>query len=185
MSPTDDDAEYDTEIDERVHFLPTRWVFPLTGGGYALVLPQPFIELLAARIGDLRTLLMSDAEDPSLRPLFPTAYDQHPDLDAEYQRLMRSELLSSRLAAFDTVEQTAHREELSESELYQWMQSINAVRLAIAERNGFNLEDGGEPSQGDPAYDEFQVLELLGVLLSDIVRGLRAGGCVNDAGTRD
>jgi len=181
----DDDDEHDIDEGGEWVFLPLRWVYVLEDGGYSIKMPGAFLELIADRIGVLRTTLMSDADDPSLRPLFPTAYDQHPEYDEEYQRLMRSELLSSRLSAFDTVEQTMQKERLTESELYQWMQSINAVRLALAERNGFNLEEDHEIKTDDPRYYDFEVLDLLTHMLSEIVGALRAGGSVDDAGTRD
>lgn len=177
--------EDEPEDEDELVFLPTHWVYALEEGGYYLAMPDAFLALIAEHIGALRTALMSDADDPKLRPLFPTAYNEDPELDAEYQRLMRSELLSSRLAAFDTVEQTMQKDVLTESELYQWMQSINAVRLAIAERNGFNLEEDDDPDPDDPRYYEFEVLELFGLLMSEIVHALRAGSSVDDAGRSD
>ena len=71
---------------------------------------------------------MSDANlDGDLQRLFPTVYNQHEHLDEEYQRLMRSELVASRLGALDTVEQTLDAETVTTDELNQWMQAVNVL----------------------------------------------------------
>ena len=41
-----------------------------------------------------------------MRRLFPTAYPDDPEKEAEYQRFMRDELVASRTAALDAVEAT-------------------------------------------------------------------------------
>ena len=48
---------------------------------------------------ELRDSLLTTTVDASLRRLFPTAYHNDAKKDAEYQRLMREELLASRLSS--------------------------------------------------------------------------------------
>jgi hypothetical protein len=73
-----------------------------------------------------------------LARLFPPAYsgaDTDPDLaerEEEYQRLMREELVQSRLASISTVrEALTNPRHLSEPQLIAFMQSINALRLVL------------------------------------------------------
>jgi hypothetical protein len=54
---------------------------------------------LNALLDQLRDVLMNDSSSDIARRLFPAAYHQDEQHEQEYQRLMRDELLSSRLAS--------------------------------------------------------------------------------------
>ena len=76
-----------------------------------------------------------------IRRLFPTAYPDDPERDAEYQRFMREELVASHLGAIDRVERTLESEELTEAELLGWMQSSTpfgscSARCSTSARTG-------------------------------------------------
>jgi hypothetical protein len=101
-------------------------------GKYRLVLPKDHCEVLTHLISQLRDSMLTTTDDASLRRLFPTAYHNDAKKDAEYQRLMRDELLASRLASIDTALAVISRsDELTESEIDAFAKSINSLRLVI------------------------------------------------------
>jgi uncharacterized protein DUF2017 len=150
-------------------------VFPRNADGtYEVLLPIELRRLLGAHLEGLRTRLMADEDDPDMRRLFPTAYNQHQHLDEEYQRLMRSELLASRLTALDTVEQTLAVDTLTADDLNQWMQSINSLRLVL----GTSLDVSEEPRQpdpDDPRIADYELYDLLNFVLVAILDALQSG----------
>ncbi len=101
-------------------------------GTYKLDLPKDHCEVLTHLITGLRDSLLNTTDDSSLRRLFPTAYHNDAKKDAEYQRLMREELLASRLTSIETaLEVIGASNELSESEIDAFGRSINSLRLVI------------------------------------------------------
>ncbi len=101
-------------------------------GTYKLDLPKDHCEVLTHLITGLRDSLLNTTDDSSLRRLFPTAYHNDAKKDAEYQRLMREELLASRLTSIETaLKVIGASNELSESEIDAFGRSINSLRLVI------------------------------------------------------
>src|SRR3954453_6230222 len=77
------------------------------GDQYSINLEPEERELIHRLMLELRQLLDDpDDADGRLRRLYPAAYHQEADrgLDEEYQRLMRDELLASRLKGLDLVD---------------------------------------------------------------------------------
>src|SRR5436305_8789472 len=87
-------------------------------GRYSIRLPDEERELLRRLPGQLRELLGTD--DPSLRRLFPPAYLDDPEKDADYQRLTRDELLMRHEQSLATMEETIDAAELDEEQLHAW-----------------------------------------------------------------
>ena len=100
---------------------------------FKLGLPEAERDVLRNLLPQLRDAGAEPAEgrDDRIRRVFPTAYPDEPELDAEYQRFMREELVASHTAAIDRVEASLDRTELTEAELLSWVQSINSVRLVL------------------------------------------------------
>ena len=94
-------------------------------------------EALIGLLDQLRDSLMTGSTDENLKRLFPTAYHQDPKHDEEYQRLMRDDLLASRLQSLGTATAVLSRESpdnatvLSDQELDEFARSINNLRLVI------------------------------------------------------
>jgi hypothetical protein len=144
----------------------------LGDGRYEINLHESTLEVLAAFLEQFRELLMGT--DDSLRRLFPVAYLNDPERDAEYQQMMHGELLESRFAAIETMEATLQADTVSESELTQWMQSINALRLVIGTRLDVS-EEPVEIEPDDPDAMLYAMYELFGNLVDLIVRVLTPG----------
>jgi hypothetical protein len=149
-----------------------RYRVRASGSGFDINLPDEERQLLKHLLPQLREV-MTDPSDDRARRLFPTAYADDAERDAEYQRFMRDELVTSRLAALDRFEETAMAKSVDEGTLLGWMQSINAVRLVLG-----TLLDVGEDSdptevdQTHPNYAEYALYGYLSALLHEIVEAL-------------
>jgi len=101
-------------------------------GTYKLKLADDHREVLTHLLTQLRDSLLTTTDDAALRRLFPTAYHDDPKKDAEYQRLMREELLASRLSSIEiALAVISRRDELNESEIDAFSRSINSLRLVL------------------------------------------------------
>ncbi|MFM8687276.1 MAG: DUF2017 family protein, partial [Acidimicrobiaceae bacterium] len=129
-------------------------------------------------------------DDANLRRLFPTAYNNDAKKDAEYQRLMRDELLESRLAAIDvTIKVIAQDDEISAEEIDAFARSINSLRLVLGTTLDIAESDYGSQSDtqqsensdsdGASEADEFliqkELYEYLGWLLEWTVGAQSSG----------
>jgi hypothetical protein len=165
-------------------------VFRLKNGNYKIDLADDHRQLLTQLVEQLRDSLSTTTDDSNLRRLFPTAYNNDAKKDAEYQRLMRDELLESRLSAIDvTMKVIAKDNEISAEEIDAFARSINSLRLVlgttldIAESDygtqsdtqlGEN-SDSDEVSEADEYLIQKELYEYLGWLLEWTV-GAQSGG---------
>jgi len=139
-------------------------------GSYALRLPDGERDILRQLPGELKQLLDSD-DDPALRRLFPPAYTDDVVKDAEYQMLMRRELLERHRASLDVVERTVDAEVVSEDELSAWMAALNQLRLVLGTRLDVT-EDMEQPADDDPAARPYALYAYLSFLQDQIVSAL-------------
>jgi hypothetical protein len=138
-------------------------------GRYDIALDEIERRVLRITLDQLRDLLLSD--DGLLRRLFPPAYLQDPDRDKDYQQLMKGELIESRFAAIETMEETLDEKIVDEAALTRWMQAINSLRLVIGTR--LDVSETPElPDRDDPDYQLHVLYEEFGWLLGHIVRAL-------------
>ena len=121
-------------------------------------------------VGELRELLTTDAPDSEARVmlvrLFPVAYPDDDELEAEYQRLMRDDLVQSKLAAFDIVDRALEQgEPIDEGELIAFMQSVNSIRLVLGTMLGVsddpNIEEVTPGLEDSPEYHLYSYLSWL------------------------
>lgn len=159
-----------------------RPVVERTSAGYALHLDDEELDLLARLMGELRSLLVTDdpATAPLVRRLFPPAYHLADDAEAEaeYQRLMREELVASRLSSLNTVETALQqRAPFDEAGMQGLVQSLNGVRLVL----GTMLDVGEEHDpldvrDDDPLVGEHHLYAFLSWLLDACVAALTQRG---------
>jgi hypothetical protein len=120
---------------------------------------------------------VDDDHDPGLRRLYPTAYPDDPDRDADYAGLVHDDLVQLRLEAAATVEATAGSPSLTDDELAAWMQVLNGLRLLLGTRLDVSEEDQFDPEADDaPAR---ALLAWLGFLLEEAVVAARKPGGTN------
>lgn len=122
-------------------------VVRLKNGKFKIELADDHRRLLTQLIEQLRDSLTTTTDDANLRRLFPTAYNNDAKKDAEYQRLMRDELLESRLAAIDVaISVVAQDGDVSAEEIDAFSRSINSLRLVLGTTLDIAESDYGSPS---------------------------------------
>ena len=105
-----------------------------TPEGDVLVLLSPEERsLLLGLAGELRAQLEDESRDPSLRRLFPPAYDDADD-ERGYRELAGDELLSGRRQALELLAATARSDRLSAEEADAWLRALNDLRLVLGTR---------------------------------------------------
>jgi hypothetical protein len=142
-------------------------------GAIRVEIPASEQELLRHVLPQLRELLTQGASDDRTRRLFPTAYADDPEADAEYHAFMRNELVASRLAALGTIEETLGAKQLTEAEAVAWLQSINSVRLVLGSLLDVSEELDIESLPDDhPEIEGFVLYGYLSMLLDELVHAL-------------
>lgn len=156
-----------------------RFVAPVEAvdGGWRIGLDTAERELLTRLMGELQALLTGPDDNELLLRLFPAAYLDDEEKEAEYQRLMREELVASRLAAIASVTAVLRAdpdELLDEGQTIAFMQSINAVRLVLGAMLG--ISDDESADEADEADSpEHHLYDFLSWLLEWTVRSLSPG----------
>jgi hypothetical protein len=145
-------------------------------GGFELMLDREERTLLERLLDELSGLLTSDADEHRalLSKLFPPAYPDDEEKEDEYQRLMREELVASRLAAIGVMLEALRAddgERLDEPATIAFMQSLNAVRLVLGTMLGISDDDSADDVDGG-ASPEHQLYTFLSWLLEWTVQAL-------------
>ncbi len=152
-----------------------REVGPVTAnddGTYTINLQVHERETMLDLVSQLETVLSSGPDDERLRRLYPTAYNENPEHDAEYQGFMRDELTQSRTASIATVREMLRSDSpVSENQLGAFMMVLNNLRLILGTLLDVN-EDDDEPDETDPLYGQWQLYGYLGWLLEWVISSL-------------
>ena len=151
-------------------------VFRLKNGNYKIDLATDHRKLLTQLVEQLRDSLATTTDDANLRRLFPTAYNNDAKKDAEYQRLMRDELIASRLDSIATVDAFLGDDKLkiiSFSQLDAFCAALNSVRLVLGTLlNVGEIDD--DLDEDDPRHDELALYNFLSWLLDGAISALMA-----------
>jgi Domain of unknown function (DUF2017) len=146
-----------------------------SSGRYVLHLGKDERALLARLLGELRALVNDPVESSVARRLFPAVYPDDAELEAEYQRLMRDDLVSSRLAAVDVVESvlggSGRRVTLDDAQMQAFVQSVNAVRLVLGTLLDVT-EDEDESRPELASSPEYQLYAYLSWLLDSAIQAM-------------
>jgi len=146
--------------------------------GYVLNLGAEERELVARMLGELRDLLLSEDPQsaPLVRRLFPPAYlgDDHAEAESDYQRFMREELVASRLAAINAVEEMLRGSSpFDESTAMGLLQSLNNLRLVLGTMLDVGEEhDPRDVDDDDPRAGEHHLYSFLSWLVNELVDAL-------------
>lgn len=150
-----------------------------SGNGFVVDLGEEEAGLVRRLLDELRQLVSDPEPDGEARALlarlFPVTHPDDPDAEEEYQRLMRDELVASKLASFELVDATlAGDGRLDEAGLIAFMQSINSLRLALGTLLGVTDDPDAEvdPSSEDTA--EYHLYGYLSWLLEWSVRAIQS-----------
>ena len=145
-----------------------------SGDGFLIELGEDEAMLVARLLDEMRQLLTNPSPDSSEKlltaRLFPVAHPDDEVAEAEYQRLMRDELVESKLEAITQVERvlTAERRSdrvVDELGLVAFMQSLNAIRLVLGTMLGVSddptLDEVDEQLEQSPEYHLYAYLSWL------------------------
>jgi hypothetical protein len=144
-------------------------------GGVKLRLSREERALLAGLAAELRSLLEGETGDPSLRRLFPPAYEDEGD-ERDYRELMGGELLNGRREALELLARTADQKRLSADEAEAWLRALNDLRLVLGTRLDVRedtLLDELRPD--DPRSQQLAVYGYLSWVQEQLVTALSAG----------
>ena len=140
------------------------------GEGFVIALSPDEAELLQRLLGDLVDLLTADEPTPLLDRLFPVVHPDDPEQEAEYQRLMRPDLVQSKLSAIATINAALDGDgRLDEGGLLAFMQGVNSVRLVLGTMLGITDDDDPDEDDEEAPY-EMQLYVYLSWLLEWAVR---------------
>ena len=133
-------------------------------------------QLVARLLNELSQLLMGESGDPRLIRIFPPAYHLADDAeaDAEYQRLMREELVASRLSGITTVNDALQGPgPVGEETMIAFIQAINGLRLVLGTMLDVDEDDDPDAvDEDDPLVGEHHLYNFLSWLLDWAVRAL-------------
>ncbi len=145
-------------------------------GTYLLCIDTEDRRSLLRLLGELRDTLLDSSEPTDtttdkFRRLFPTAYHDDPESDIEYQRLMRGELMASRLDSISVARTALERMPdddtliLTPHELDVFTRSINNLRLVLGTMLDVQESDDLGEANDDPARLHLHLYSYLGWLL--------------------
>lgn len=133
-------------------------------------------QLVTRLLTELSQLLMGESDDPRLVRIFPPAYHLADDAeaDAEYQRLMREELVASRLSGITTVNAALQSPDVAgEETMIAFVQAINGLRLVLGTMLDVSEDqDSDDIDDADPLAGEHHLYNFLSWLLDWAVRAL-------------
>jgi Domain of unknown function (DUF2017) len=145
------------------------------GGGVALTLSSDERALLVGLTAELRSLLEGETSDPSLRRLFPPAYEDERQQNA-YRELTGEGLLGGRREALELLASTAERDSLTAEEADAWLRALNDLRLVLGTRLDVQEDTfAGELRPTDPRTPAFAVYGYLSWMQEELIEALSPG----------
>lgn len=145
-------------------------------GEFRLHLPPEEREVLRTLPARLRELLQEGVgSDPAVRRLFPSAYPDDPEAAAEFDSIVRDELMAGRMRAIETMERTLDASRLTEDELQAWLAAINDLRLVLGVRLGVTEDDDPDRFLDEGSKRAFALYVYLSYLEEDVVAALSSG----------
>jgi hypothetical protein len=139
--------------------------------GYVLRIAPHERVLIVRLLDELGELLTAPAGQPATARLFPVVHPDSPERETEYQRLMRDELVTSRLAGIETVKGvlggTTKKVTLTEEQLTSFMQAVNGVRLVLG--TILDVSEDDDVVEIEDHVPEYQLYAYLSWLLDSAV----------------
>ncbi len=146
-------------------------------GEFILRIPPPERDVLTGLPQMLRTVLeRDDRSDPVVKRLFPSAFLDDERSTAEFDSVVRDDLMAGRLAAIETMERTLQAVRLTEQELEAWLAAMNDLRLVLGVRLAVTEESTPEDFDDDEESGAaYALYAYLSYLEEDVVQALSSG----------
>jgi hypothetical protein len=147
-------------------------------GRYRVGLEGPEQQLLAMLPRQVQELL--EQNDPSTARVFPVAYTDDAEAEADYREMMGAQLLQQHQRALDTLAATAAATTIDETEVHEWLDALEVLRLVLGTQLDVS-EDGAVIEETDPRAAQFAVYHYLSMVQEEIIDALAAA--LPDQGT--
>ena len=148
-----------------------------SGSGYVLHIGKDEREVVARLLEELRTMQTDPAADEAVRRLFPVVHPNDAEQEAEYQRLMRDELVESRSAGITTAVEVLGRPgrkvSLDEPEMLAFVRALNSVRLVLGTVLDVTEDDDLNASPELLDSPEYQLYGYLSFVLDACIKALQ------------
>jgi hypothetical protein len=148
-----------------------RGAFGRGRNGFVLRIAPHERALVTRLLDELAAILRSPAEQAGAARLVPVVHPDDPEREAEYQRLMRDELVASRLAAIasvkDVLDRDAKKVSFTAEQLTAFMQAVNAVRLVLG--TILDVSEDDDVADLEDHVPEYQLYAYLSWLLDSAV----------------
>jgi hypothetical protein len=124
--------------------------FTASRGGLGVTLDEPEAELLRQVVTEIRAVVEASERPDFAKRLFPPAYIDDDEAQAEYAGMMTEDLVRGKIEAFSAVAASLARGRLkrgtwtvrlSESESEAWLGVINDARLTLGTKLDVTEED--------------------------------------------
>lgn len=153
-----------------------RWfrsrVKPDKVGGVVLSLSETERDILRSLAPSMAELLDAP-DDPAVARLFPSAYPDDAQREAEYRILAGSELIESHRAAMAMFEETIDAKRLDADQAQAWLRALNELRLVLGTRLDVTEDHSSWPSdRDDPRLPAFVAYDYLSGLQDELVDAL-------------
>ncbi len=110
-------------------------------------------------------LLVNDPE--ATRRLYPTAYPDDDEMNAEYQEMVHDQLLMQRLDGIDELQATIDDDVITLDTADAWMSTINQVRLVLGTRLDVSEEEM-VVDEDDPEAQGIVIYQVLSYVLEHL-----------------
>ncbi len=145
-----------------------RKMFSATKDGRIKVnVDEGVLGLVGSLSDQLRELLLVDDAD-ELRRLYPTAYPDDPERQADFHGIVHDQLLMARLDAIDRIEATLHDDSLSIDDADAWLSIINQIRLVLGTRLDVGEDDDPIIDEDDPRAAAQVIYQVMSHVLEDL-----------------
>lgn len=115
---------------------------------------------------ELREVLL--VNEPELtRRLYPTAYPDDEQMNADYQEMVHDQLLMQRLDGIDELQATIDDDVITLDTADAWMSTINQVRLVLGTRLDIG-EDEMDIDEDDPNAQSLVIYQVLSYVLEHL-----------------
>lgn len=131
---------------------------------------RALLEALPGQLDDA----FDGGDDPSLRRLFPPAYDEREE-DDEYRRLVGDGLLEGKRAALRALADTSRADRLDEAQLTAWLGALESLRLVLGTQLDVTEESYGFFAPDTPDAPRLALYHWLSWLQEEVVQALAAG----------
>jgi len=153
-------------------------------GGIDVTLTEPEVAILRSVVAQMEQVLVAPEGNPATRRLFPPAYTDDDEAQAEFARLMTEDLTEGKrkavvsvLATLErgTMKRGAWRVTLSAEEAEVWLAVLNDARLTLGTRLDVTeetYEKEIDPTAPDaPAFEIFRYLGYIEEWLVETLMG--------------